>query len=69
MVKSWIFAAVVVAVAVSSVVFLGGYGLLIFLYCYGLGVVYKLEKPQEREQEENPFKLFCRWFWFDPAKG
>ena len=51
MVKSWIFAAVVVAVAVSSVVFLGGYGLMIFLYCYGLGVVYKLEKPQEREQE------------------
>ena len=51
MVKSWIFAAVVVAVLVSSVVFLGGYGFMLFLYCYGLGVVYKLEKPQEREQE------------------
>ena len=51
MVKSWIFAAVVVAVAVSSVVFLVGYGLIMFLYCYGLGVVYMLEKSQEREQE------------------
>lgn len=51
MVKSWIFAAVVVAVLVSSVVFLGGYGLMIFLYCYGLGVVYRLENSQKREQE------------------
>lgn len=46
MVKSWIFAAVVVAVFVSSVVFLGGYGFLLFLFFYGLGVAYKLEKQE-----------------------
>lgn len=51
MVKFWILAAVVVAVAVSSVVFLGGYGFMLFLFCYGLGVAYKLENIQEREQE------------------
>ena len=47
MVKSWILAAVVVAVAVSLFVVLGGYALGPLFFA----VAYKLERLQEGEQE------------------